>query len=123
MHNIFSKICGLISKVFRTKAVGFDLPGILEPSEEYWVNYIRGPSRAIPVSPRQTPKQQYWKLCLENNKFSHWQRQQHTSLLFFDEEETGNPGVAGAGGVIYNFGGQKPVDFSWGLGKLTNKRA
>jgi hypothetical protein len=30
MHSIFAKICGLISEVFKTKAIGFDLPGILD---------------------------------------------------------------------------------------------
>jgi ribonuclease HI len=120
VHNIFAKIYGLIAEVFKTKAIGFDLPGILEQSEEEWVNYIRGSLSTTPTPPRQIPKRKEWQLRLDNNKFSHWQRQQHTSLLFFDGATTGNPGVAGAGGVIYDSDGQKTTDFSWGLGKITN---
>jgi hypothetical protein len=67
---------------------------------------------------------QDWKLRLDNNKFSHWQRQQHTSLLFFDGAATGNPGVAGAGGVIYDSDGQKTVDFpgAWEKPLITEQR-
>jgi ribonuclease HI len=71
----------------------------------------------------QKTKRKEWQLHLNNNEFSQWQRQQHTFLLFFDGAATGNPGVAGAGGVIYDSDGQKVVDFSWGLGKNTNNRA
>jgi ribonuclease HI len=123
VHNIFAKICGLVAEVFKTKAIGFDLPGVLEQSEEEWVNYIRGPPTTPLIPPRQKPKRKEWQLRLNNNDFSHWQRQQHTSLLFFDGATTGNPGVAGAGGVIYDSDGQKVADFSWGLGKTTNNRA
>jgi ribonuclease HI len=99
------------------------MAGTLEQSEEDWINYILGPpSTPLTFPPHREIKRQDWKLRLNNNEFSQWKRQQHTSLLFFDGAATGNPGVAGVGGVIYDSDGQKVVDFSWGLGKNTNNR-
>ena len=43
--------------------------------------------------------------------------------LFFDGASKGNPGMAGAGGVIFDPGGSKKEDFSWGLGRSTNNHA
>jgi hypothetical protein len=122
VHSIFAKIYGLISKVFKTREIGFEPPNILEPSEEEWVNNIQEPLSSTPTPLGQIYKRKEWHLHLDNNEFSHWQRQQHTSLLFFDGTTIVNPGATYAGGVIYDSDGQKAVDFSWGLGKATNNR-
>jgi hypothetical protein len=37
-------------------------------------------------------------------------------ILFFDGASSGNPGVAGEGGVIFDSDGKKLTKFSWGLG-------
>jgi len=68
-------------------------------------------------SPNQVPKQQDWQLRLDNNSFLHWQNQQHSFFLFFDGAATGNLGVAGAGGVIYDSEDKKIIDYAWGLGR------
>lgn len=123
IHNIFFKLCGLISKVFRVKSVGFDPRGTFEPCEEDSIIHIRGSLNATFVSPRHAPKQQDWKLRLDNNKFSHWQRQQHSFFLFFDGETTGTPRVAGAGGVIFDSEEKQIVDYSSSLGQITYNKA
>jgi hypothetical protein len=123
MQSIFAKICGLILEVFRIKAIDFDPPGTLEPSEEDWVAYIRGPTKNTLNTPRKAPKQQDWQLCLDNNSFLHWQNQEHSFFLFFDGATTGNPGVAGVRGVMYDSEGKKIIDYAWGLGKTTKNKA
>jgi len=70
----------------------------------------------------QASRKSDWKLCLNNNNFSTWQSQQHSHLLFFEGATTGNPGVAGAGVVIYDSDGNKLIYYFWGLGKTTNKK-
>jgi hypothetical protein len=40
VNSSFAKICGITSEVFRNKATDLDPPGILDSSEEGWVNYI-----------------------------------------------------------------------------------
>lgn len=44
-------------------------------------------------------------------------------MIFFDRASKGNPGISGAGGVIYTSGRQKKDNFSWGLGQSTNNQA
>ena len=43
--------------------------------------------------------------------------------LFFDGAAKGNPGNAGAGGVIQNLEGQVEHRYAWGLGQDTNTQA
>jgi hypothetical protein len=122
MQRTFAKVCGLTSEVFKTKAIDFDPPGTLDPSEEDWVTYIPGPPQNITRTPRQASKQQDWQLRLDNINFSSWQRQQHSYFLLFDGAATRNPGVEGVGGVIYDSEGKTLTDYAWGLGKMSNKK-
>ena len=43
--------------------------------------------------------------------------------MFFDGASKGNPGEAGAGGILLNPGGQVEHTFAWGLGSRTNNEA
>ena len=43
--------------------------------------------------------------------------------LFFDGASKGNPGITGAGRVIFDPRGDKQKDFAWGLGRSTNNNA
>jgi ribonuclease HI len=83
----------------------------------------KGTPTELCKNPKQAPKQQDWQLRLDNNNFASWQRQQHSYFLFFDGAATGNPGVAGAGGVIYDSEGKKLIDYAWGLGRTSNNKA
>jgi ribonuclease HI len=50
-------------------------------------------------------------------------KNESSPILFFDGASAGNPGVAGAGGVIIDSDGQNILDYSWGLGNTTNNKA
>lgn len=43
--------------------------------------------------------------------------------IFFDEASKGNPGISGAGGIIYSADEQKQDSYCWGLGRSTNNQA
>jgi hypothetical protein len=98
--------------------------GSLEQKEEYWIAYILGPnpSRQFPSTNIDT-KRKKWQLRFNDLDFLLWQRQQSFPILFFDGASTGNPGVIGAGGVIFESDGKNVLDYSWGLGKTTNNIA
>jgi ribonuclease HI len=44
-------------------------------------------------------------------------------MFFFDGSSKGNPGLAGAGWVLVSPTGCLEINFAWGLGIETNKRA
>ena len=43
-------------------------------------------------------------------------------MVFFDGASKGNPGISGAGGVIYSHDGIAKDSFNWGLGQNTNNQ-
>ena len=43
--------------------------------------------------------------------------------IFFNRASKGNPGKAGAGGLVFYPGGRLETIFSWGVGQLTNNQA
>ena len=55
--------------------------------------------------------------------FNRWWTKIDYQSLFFDGASKGNPGLAGAGGVIFYPGGNRPIDYVWGLGKKSNNYA
>ena len=54
--------------------------------------------------------------------FQVWWRKQGKVKIFFDGASKGNPGISGAGGVIYSHDGLTKDNFSWGLGKNSNNQ-
>jgi ribonuclease HI len=60
---------------------------------------------------------------LSNSEFKEWLSQQHSNILFFDGASRNNLGVIGVGGIICDLGGNPLVQFSWGLGNVTNNSA
>ena len=46
-----------------------------------------------------------------------------SAAIFFDGASKGNPGVSGAGGVIFFPGRLIHLRFSWGLGSMMNNQA
>lgn len=51
-----------------------------------------------------------------SEEFQNWVPKQKAHSLFFDGASKGNPGKAGAGGVIKNIDGVPILQFAWGLG-------
>ena len=43
--------------------------------------------------------------------------------MFFDGASKGNPGLEGAGGVIFDSKGNKQKEYAWGIGRATNNGA
>ena len=64
-----------------------------------------------------------WEIRLSNKDFNNWLRDKNSYALFFDGASKGNPGVAGAGGILLDPGGQMVETFAWGLGVRTNNEA
>ena len=55
-----------------------------------------------------------WHLRMSEEYFSNWTVNLGCKSVFFDGASKGNPGLAGAGGVIFELGGNKQKDYSWG---------
>ena len=51
---------------------------------------------------------------------SKWRNNSGISSLFFDGASIGNPGIAGAGGVIFDHKGSKQQEYASGIGRATN---
>ena len=64
-----------------------------------------------------------WKIRVNGKDFSGWIIKQARHSLFFDGVAKGNPGKAGAGGVIKNIEGRIEHSFAWGLGHSTSIQA
>ena len=77
------------------------------------------------VSGRTTKSSQplHWEVRLSTNEFQSWLRDKNSYSLFFDGASKCNPGVAGAGGILVDPGGQVEHRFAWGLGPRTNNEA
>jgi hypothetical protein len=58
-----------------------------------------------------------WRLRDNHDIFQSWWRKQGITTVFFDGTSKGNPGTAGAGGLIYSIEGRIQETFSWGLGQ------
>ena len=56
-------------------------------------------------------------------EFQFWWRNQGKVTVFSDGASKGNPGIAGACGVIYSHDGLAKDRFSCGLGQNTNNQA
>eukprot|EP00253_Pinus_taeda_P033411 PITA_33411 len=78
------------------------------------------PSNVRPLPPPLPPP--LWKIRESEEAFQiRWRKS--ISSIFFDGASKGNPGTAGAGGVIYFADNLRKVHFSWGLGISTNNQA
>jgi ribonuclease HI len=93
---------------------------LLQPEEKKWLSpFVPSPSKHL-LSPLSVNLE--WRIRDEDDKFQTWWRSKNTTTIFFDGASKGNPGEAGAGGVIYSPNGNK-VYFSWGLGMKSNNQA
>jgi hypothetical protein len=60
---------------------------------------------------------------MDIQNFQEWRLKQRISFLFFYGSSKGNPGVAGAGGILYDFKGRAEITYAWGLAQATNNQA
>ena len=57
---------------------------------------------------------------MSTENLSKWRNNSGISSLFFDGASKGNPGIVGAGGVIFDHKGIKQKEYAWGIGRETN---
>jgi ribonuclease HI/exonuclease III len=72
---------------------------------------------------RQSKPSKEWQIRLKEKDFSAWLNNHSKHTLLFDGAAKGNPGKAGAGGVIKNPVGRIEHSFAWGLGHNTSIQA
>ena len=58
----------------------------------------------------------FWHVRSLEKDFSDWWQKKNKVSIFFDGVLKGNPGNAGAGGLIFYQGGKLQTSFNWGLG-------
>jgi hypothetical protein len=91
----------------------------LEKEEENWMKKVN-------LSTTHSPKilqKSCWQLQFSHQDYNLWLSSQAGHILCFDGASKGNPGEAGAGGVLYSPRGQRLLDFSWNLGINSNNMA
>ena len=80
-----------------------------------------------PINPTpkdaKKPTSSNWQIRKSSEIFRNWWTKLDCHTLFFDGASKGNPGLIGAGEVIFYPGGNKQKDFPWGLGRSTNNYA
>lgn len=64
-----------------------------------------------------------WQIRAPAKEFQDWITNHPSHSFFFDGAAKGNPGRAGAGGVILNSEGIKTHNFAWGLGIASSIQA
>lgn len=72
---------------------------------------------------RAVPPHKNWHIRKSEDEFKNWLKVMSRHTLFFDGAAKGNPGKAGAGGVILNPNGETSHSFAWGLGHTTSVTA
>jgi hypothetical protein len=96
----------------------------MNQSEIAWVSNILGSHmKRIHKPIYKNTKKEIWKLWLDNTTFLSWKHQQLSPIVFFDRVALGNPGVAGARGVLIGSNGKNILEYSWGMGHKTNNKA
>lgn len=117
---ILALASGLISEFLLSEGLSSTSFGQMDHNEAACVNIIINTTALTPPSPIR-PKTSHWKLRLTNPEFHKWR--QGKNILFFDGASAGNPGAAGARGVLFDFKGKEVLTFAWGLGISSNNLA
>ena len=89
----------------------------LSPHEVEWGKSLGLNFSNVEIHPK---KGKDWQIRMPENSFSNWNKEIDCYSLFFDGAAKGNPGNAGANGVIKNIEGQIEHRYAWGLGQDTN---
>ena len=80
------------------------------------------PIMPIPKEAKK-PSSLKWQIRKSPELFKNWWTKLDYHSLFFDGPSKGNSRLSRAGGVIFDPGGIKHKDFTWGLGRSTNNQA
>lgn len=94
---------------------------LLLPEERRWLHPLEPAPRKSPLTPQTTNPE--WRRRDSEDAFSIWWRSKKLTTIFFDGASKGNPGTAGAGGIIYSTDGTLKDCFSWSLSQESNNQA
>jgi ribonuclease HI len=92
----------------------------LRTEEEAWLTKLNLLVVPLTCFPKKTS---CWQLQFSPQEFKSWLNTQKSHVLCFDGASKGNPGEAGAGGVLFSPRGQRLLTYSWNLGMTTNNSA
>jgi hypothetical protein len=108
---------GAKSKVYLSEALNnhsAKLDTSLTPEERKWMDTLLTQRKTkILYHPSSNPS---WCLRTTDEEFQAWWRKKNKVTIFFDRSSKGNPGIVGAGRIIYSHDGSCVDRFSWGLG-------
>ena len=65
----------------------------------------------------------FWRLRGSIEDFNSFWMKSPSIVIFFDGASKENPGVSGAGGLVFSPDRASSIRFSWGLGTLSNNQA
>eukprot|EP00253_Pinus_taeda_P007191 PITA_07191 len=117
-HQVAAKAKDLLLEAAQQQYIKED--PLLRPEEKRWLA-IDPLSLKYRTSPLKANLE--WRKRETDDIFQSWWRAQNVTTIFFDGASKGNPGAAGAGGVIYFAEGLSSVSFAWGLEEKTNNQA
>jgi hypothetical protein len=114
---------GLLAEVVRKRGNSKQKFFLLNVEERLWLSLletgiIKSPHLTI-RNPRSTER---WKLRVHKEQIAERVKIQNCHILFFDGASKGNPGEAGAGGVLLYPGGNNVGSFASSLGVATNNQ-
>eukprot|EP00253_Pinus_taeda_P005179 PITA_05179 len=117
-HQVAAKAKALLLEAAQQQYIKED--PLLRPEEKRWlaIDLLSQKYRTSPLKENLE-----WRKRETDDIFQSWWRAQNVTTIFFDGASKGNPGVAGAGRVIYFAEGLSSVSFAWGLGEKTNNQA
>ena len=97
----------MLSEKFASNNIVFPMQEIIpEPYATWCKNFLKEESslqsKSITGRVRHHIQTLPWEICLSNNEFKLWLKAQNSFAFFFDGASKGNPGVAGAGGILLN---------------------
>ena len=73
--------------------------------------------------PKAITTHEIWEVRLDENEFLKWRASLNECSLFFDGASKGNPGQAGAGGILLNVENVILSSYAWGLGLDSKNKA
>jgi ribonuclease HI/exonuclease III len=99
----------------------FNEDPLLRPEERRWLSPLEpSPRKRLLIPQSANPE---WRIREPEDSFTNWWKSKNLTTIFFDGASKGNPGSAGAGGIIYSPDGTLRDSFCWGLGQKTNNQA
>ena len=120
VQRIVFKATNLLKETLNTKQI------LISPSEKLAAEDLDWCKDLLPQNSLQTKNKvalHIWEIQRNTKEFNQWKANLNSYSLFFDGAAKGNPGEAGAGGVILDPGGVIKMAYAWVLGRKTNNEA